>query len=82
MAHALEIPLYQLFYEGTEKPPVLKATDSESGWGSRGSDAKTLDRFRRLIRRKSTQDDIRRNDELSLLVDTSWFRHPLFGERR
>ncbi|HXM03602.1 MAG TPA: helix-turn-helix transcriptional regulator [Chthoniobacterales bacterium] len=54
MAHALEIPLYQLFYEGTEKPPALKVTDT--GWGSRGSDAKTLDRFRRLLRRTSTQD--------------------------
>ena len=54
MAHALEIPLYQLFYEGTEKPPALKVTDT--GWGSRGSDAKTFDRFRRLLRRTSTQD--------------------------
>jgi transcriptional regulator with XRE-family HTH domain len=54
MAHALEIPLYQLFYEGTEKPPTLKVTDT--GWGSRGGDAKTLDRFRRLLRRTSTQD--------------------------
>ena len=54
MAHALEIPLYQLFYEGTEKPPALKVADT--GWGSRGSDAKTLDRFRRLLRRTSTQD--------------------------
>src|SRR3984957_2706144 len=54
MAHALEIPMYQLFYDGTEKPPALKVTDT--GWGSRGSDAKTLDRVRRLLRRTSTQD--------------------------
>jgi transcriptional regulator with XRE-family HTH domain len=56
MAHALEIPLYQLFYEGTEKSPASKVTKSDRGWGSRGSDAKTLDRFRRLLRRTSTQD--------------------------
>jgi transcriptional regulator with XRE-family HTH domain len=56
MAHALEIPMYQLFYEGDNKPPILKIPESEAGWGTTGKDAKTLDRFRRLLRRTSPAD--------------------------
>jgi transcriptional regulator with XRE-family HTH domain len=56
MAHAMEIPLYQLFYEGSDKPPVIKVADTERGWGSKGKDAKTVARFRRLLGRTSTDD--------------------------
>jgi transcriptional regulator with XRE-family HTH domain len=55
MARTMEIPMYQ-FYDGDEKPPVLKLADSEIGWGTKGKDAKTLDRFRRLLRRTSPAD--------------------------
>jgi transcriptional regulator with XRE-family HTH domain len=53
MARALEIPMYQLFYDG-EEPPVLpsllkrKATD-ENAWGSSGKDARYLNKLRNLI---------------------------------
>src|SRR5271168_3869678 len=51
MARALEVPMYQLFYDG-EKPPApgLPKIRGE-GWGSSGRDARTLGRFRRLLRR-------------------------------
>lgn len=49
MAQALDVPMYQLFYDG-EKPPALKLPVSDDkGWGSSGRDAKTVDRFRRLM---------------------------------
>jgi len=51
MARALEVPMYQIFYEG-EKPPALKAPQTE-GWGSTGHDARTLERLRRLLGRTS-----------------------------
>src|SRR5271170_8316861 len=52
MARAMEVPMYQLFYDG-EKPPapeVPKISGSD-GWGASGRDARTLGRFRRLLRR-------------------------------
>jgi transcriptional regulator with XRE-family HTH domain len=56
LAHALELPLYQLFYDGNEKPPVPKTVKNDHGWGMRGKDAKTLARFRRLLRRTNDND--------------------------
>ncbi len=55
MARALEVPLYQLFYDG-EEPPELpnlpkRKTADENAWGSFGRDARTLSKFRRLLRR-------------------------------
>jgi len=55
LARAMEIPMYQLFYDG-ENPPVLKMPESQRGWGSKGKDARTLDRFRRLLQRTSSAD--------------------------
>ena len=55
MARALEIPMYQLFYDG-EKPPELpnlpkrKASD-DIAWGSAGKDARYLSKLRRLLAR-------------------------------
>ena len=56
MARALEVPMYQLFYDGSTKPPAMKPLKVAPGWGSTGSDARTLDRFRRLLRRTSADD--------------------------
>ena len=53
LARALEVPLYQLFYDG-EEPPVLpnlpkRKTASEIAWGSSGKEAHFLSRFRRAL---------------------------------
>ena len=55
-AQALEVPLYQFFYDGREKPPVLKIEESSKEWGSHGRDEKTLNRFRKLLQRASVAD--------------------------
>ena len=53
LARAMEIPLYQFFYEGEEPPPVpippkgRAATDIE--WGSHGKDARRLSKLRRML---------------------------------
>jgi len=53
MARALEVPLYQLFYDG-EEPPMLpnllkrRSTD-EIAWGSVGKDARFLNKLRHLL---------------------------------
>jgi transcriptional regulator with XRE-family HTH domain len=56
-AHALEVPMYSLFYDG-EKPPAAKlalARDGQ-GFGARRKDFRTLSRFRRLLGHTSPQD--------------------------
>jgi transcriptional regulator with XRE-family HTH domain len=55
MARALEVPLYQLFYDG-EEPPVLpnlpkRKSADEIVWGSAGKEARLLSKFRRLMGR-------------------------------
>lgn len=53
-AHALEVPLYQLFYEGEEPaklPHLPKRKSDDIAWGSSGKDARTLAKFRRLMGR-------------------------------
>jgi transcriptional regulator with XRE-family HTH domain len=55
LARAMEIPLYQLFYDGEEPPdlpnlPKRKSAD-EIAWGSKGKDARLLGRLRRLMGR-------------------------------
>src|SRR5229473_7143839 len=59
MARALEVPLYQLFYDGEEppKPPILPTRKSdENAWGSSGKDERFLSRLRRLLGRASDGD--------------------------
>jgi transcriptional regulator with XRE-family HTH domain len=52
MARALEVPMYQLFYEGKKPPaPIIPVPATAKDWGSSGSDAKTLHKFRRLMSR-------------------------------
>jgi transcriptional regulator with XRE-family HTH domain len=53
MARALEIPMYQLFYDG-EKPPALpnlpkRKSADDIVWGSSGKEARLLVKFRRLL---------------------------------
>jgi transcriptional regulator with XRE-family HTH domain len=55
MARALEIPLYQLFYDG-ENPPPPKIPGARDGWGSSGRDGRTFDKFRRLFSRANDSD--------------------------
>jgi len=55
MARALEIPLYQLFYDG-EEPPSLpnlpkRRTADELAWGSSGKDRRSLMKFRQQLSR-------------------------------
>ena len=53
MARALEVPLYQLFYEGEEPPKLpnlLKRKSSDDiAWGSSGKDARFLSKLRRVL---------------------------------
>jgi transcriptional regulator with XRE-family HTH domain len=59
-ARALEVPVYQLFYDGEEPPKlpnILKRKSSgEIAWGSDGKDAKFLNKLRRLLG-KANEDD-------------------------
>jgi transcriptional regulator with XRE-family HTH domain len=61
-ARALEVPMYQLFYDG-EEPPKLpnllkRKTADEIAWGSSGKDARLLEKFRRLLSR-TTENDLK-----------------------
>lgn len=60
LARAMEIPLYQLFYDGEEPPelpnlPSRKSSD-DIAWGSTGKDARFLSRFRRTLGRIDDAD--------------------------
>ena len=59
-ARALEVPIYQLFYEGKEppKPPNLpkRKTAADITWGSKGKDARMLAKFCRLFSRTNESD--------------------------
>jgi transcriptional regulator with XRE-family HTH domain len=60
LARAMEVPLYQLFYDGEEPPelpnlPKRKSAD-DIAWGSAGKDRRVLDQFRRLLRRVDEPD--------------------------
>jgi transcriptional regulator with XRE-family HTH domain len=59
-ARALEVPIYQLFYDG-EEPPKLpnlpkRKTAAEYAWGDSGKDARALTRFRRLLSQMESAD--------------------------
>jgi len=60
MARALEVPLYQLFYEGQEPPElpqILKRrSPKENVWGDSGKDARLLGKLRRLLGKADEQD--------------------------
>jgi transcriptional regulator with XRE-family HTH domain len=54
-ARALEVPMYQLFYDGEEPPKLPNLPKRKSGddiaWGSSGKDARLLAKFSRLFGR-------------------------------
>jgi transcriptional regulator with XRE-family HTH domain len=59
-ARALEVPMYQLFYEG-EEPPKLpnlpnRKTAANMAWGNKGKDARMLAKFCRLFSRTNESD--------------------------
>jgi transcriptional regulator with XRE-family HTH domain len=60
MARALEVPLYQLFYDGEEPPPLpnlpKRKTADDIAWGSSGKEARLLNKFRRLLGRMEEAD--------------------------
>jgi transcriptional regulator with XRE-family HTH domain len=60
MARALEIPLYQLFYDG-ENPPQLPTIPNrrpagDLAWGSSGKDGRYLMKFRQQLSRMDESD--------------------------
>jgi transcriptional regulator with XRE-family HTH domain len=59
-ARALEVPMYQLMYDG-EKPPRLpslskRKTAGQLIWGSAGKDARMLRKFRQLLGKTNEGD--------------------------
>jgi transcriptional regulator with XRE-family HTH domain len=60
-ARALEVPMYQLFYDGEEPPKLQNLLKRKSAddilWGSKGKEARMLDMFCRLFGRMK-QDDL------------------------
>ena len=58
-AHALEVPMYQLFYDGEEppKPPtVLREKPTNIVWGTTGKEGRYFTKLRRLLS-KIREDD-------------------------
>jgi transcriptional regulator with XRE-family HTH domain len=60
LARALEVPLYQLFYDG-EEPPKLpnlpkRKSSEDIAWGSSGKDGRFLDKLRRLLAKTEEAD--------------------------
>jgi transcriptional regulator with XRE-family HTH domain len=59
-ARALEMPTYQLFYDGEEPPKLpnlLKGkTSDENAWGNSGKDARYLNKLTRLLSKSDEQD--------------------------
>ena len=60
LARALEVPLYQFFYDG-EEPPELpnlpkRKTEEEIVWGRTGKEARVLLKLRRLLGRMDEGD--------------------------
>jgi transcriptional regulator with XRE-family HTH domain len=59
-ARALEVPLYQLFYDG-EKPPQLpnllkRKTSDEIVWGNSGKNAMYLHKLRKCLSKTADRD--------------------------
>ena len=59
-ARALEVPMYQLFYDGEEPPKLPNLPKRKSGddivWGNSGKDARMLAKFCRLFSRMEEGD--------------------------
>lgn len=58
-ARAMEIPLYQLFYDGDKPPEIPKLAGGEKTddtWGSSGENARLLSRFRQVLAHLNDSD--------------------------
>jgi len=60
LARALEVPLYQLFYDG-DKPPQLpnllkRKTSDDIVWGNSGKDAIYLHKLRKFLSKAGEED--------------------------
>jgi transcriptional regulator with XRE-family HTH domain len=60
LARALEVPLFQLFYDG-EKPPQLpnllkRKPSGDIAWGSSGKDAMYLHKLRKCLSKAADRD--------------------------
>ena len=60
MARALEVPMYQLFYDGDkppEAPPTLASnSDGQEIWGTHGKGARYFQKLRRHLAKMKTAD--------------------------
>jgi len=56
MSRALEIPLYQLFYEGDGVPMPPKAIRKAPAWGASAKEARLLRKFCNLLSRTGEDD--------------------------
>jgi transcriptional regulator with XRE-family HTH domain len=60
IARAVEVPLYQLFYDGEEPPKLPSLPKRKIGttvaWGDSGKDARMLAKFRHLLSRADEGD--------------------------
>jgi len=59
-ARALEVPLYQLMYDGEEPPVAPKGRTGKKAqkdeFGASGKEARLLDKFRRLLAKMNQRD--------------------------
>jgi len=60
LARAMEIPMYQLFYDG-EEPPKLpnlpkRKTGDDIAWGHSGKEGRMLEQFRKFLSRADARD--------------------------
>ena len=59
-ARALEVPTYQLFYDGDEPPKLpnlpKRKSSNDIAWGSTGKDARYLNKLRRLLGKADEND--------------------------
>jgi transcriptional regulator with XRE-family HTH domain len=60
LARAMEVPMYQLFYNGEEPPKVPNLPKQKAGdkgmWGASGKEARMLGKFRRCLSRTRAED--------------------------
>jgi|SRR5450755_466740 transcriptional regulator with XRE-family HTH domain len=60
LARALEVPLYQLFYDGEKRPQLpnllKRKTSNDIVWGSKGRDAIYLHKLRKCLSKAGDKD--------------------------
>ena len=58
-ARALEIPMYELFYDGEEPPKIpnpKRKSSNDNLWGGSGKDARYLNKLRRVLSKTAAED--------------------------